>query len=283
MELIKEAFLTGERALFHAKNMNIQDCTFDDGESPLKESNNININNSTFKWKYPMWYSKDVYCDHTTLSETARSGIWYTNNITMENCYIQAPKTFRRCEGVKLVNVQISNAEETFWNSKDIDLKNVTVNGNYFAMNSENINISDFTLAGNYSFDGAKNIEIHNAKLLSKDAFWNCENVTVYDSIITGEYLGWNSKNVRFVNCTIESLQGMCYMDDVVLENCKLRNTTLAFEYSTVKADIVSSVESIVNPYEGMIRAEDIKEIIFQEEYVNPMKTKIEVHGRIAA
>lgn len=277
MEQIKEENLTGERALFHAMDMNIQDCTFADGESPLKESRNIKINNSTFKWKYPMWYSKDIDCSHITLMETARSGIWYTKNITMKNCFIQAPKTFRRCIGVSLLNAQIPNAEETFWNCKDIELKNVTADGNYFAMNSVNIKISDFTLSGNYSFDGAKNIEIHNAKLLSKDAFWNCENVTVYDSLIIGEYLGWNSKNVRFVNCTIDSLQGMCYMDNVELENCKLLNTTLAFEYSTVKADIVTSVESITNPYEGMIRAEEIKEIIFQEEFVNPSKTRIEV------
>ena len=276
MEQIKQMYLTGERALFHALDKDVQDCTFADGESPLKESRNIKLNNSTFKWKYPLWYSQDIFCNHTTLMETARSGIWYTKNITMKNCFIQAPKTFRRCVGVSLLNVQLPNAEETFWNCKDIEINGVTASGNYFAMNSENIKISDFTLSGNYSFDGAKNIEIHNAKLLSKDAFWNCENVTVYDSLIIGEYLGWNSKHVRFVNCTIDSLQGMCYMDNVELENCKLLNTTLAFEYSTVKADIVSTIDSITNPYEGMIRAEEIKEIVFEEAYVDPAKTKIE-------
>lgn len=282
MKQIKETYLTGERALFHGKDLDVQDCTFADGESPLKESENIKLTNSTFKWKYPLWYSKDIHCAHTTLMETARSGIWYTKNITMEHCFIQAPKTFRRCEGVTLIDVQIPNADETFWNCKDIELNNVTVKGNYFAMNAKDIKISDFTLSGNYSFDGVKNIEIHNAKLLSKDAFWNCENVTVYDSLIIGEYLGWNSKNVRFVNCTIDSLQGMCYMNDVVLENCKLLNTTLAFEYSTVKADVTSKIDSITNPYEGTIRAEEIKEIIFEREYVDPSKTEIEVRGVFA-
>ena len=66
---------------------------------------------------------------------------------------------------------------------------------------------------------GAKNVEIHNAKMLSKDAFWNSENVTVYDSFISGEYLGWNAKNLTLVNCTIESLQGMCYIDNLVMKN----------------------------------------------------------------
>lgn len=282
MEQIKEKCLTGERALFHALDMNIQDCIFADGESPLKESRNIKLSNSTFKWKYPIWYSKDIYCNNVSLLETARSGIWYTTNITMKNSLIQAPKTFRRCEGVTLVNVQLPNAEETLWNSKDIELKDVTANGNYFAMNSENMKATNISLTGNYSFDGAKNIELHNAKLLSKDAFWNCENVTVYDSIIVGEYLGWNSKNVRFVNCTIDSLQGMCYMDHVVLENCKLLNTTLAFEYSTVDADIVSSVDSITNPYEGVIRANEIKEVVMENAYVDAMKTRIECREIVA-
>lgn len=56
-------------------------------------------------------------------------------------------------------------------------------------------------------------MEIRNSTLLSKDAFWNSENVTVYDSFISGEYLGWNAKNLTLVNCTIESLQGLCYIE----------------------------------------------------------------------
>ena len=73
----------------------------------------------------------------------------------------------------------------------------------------------------------------------------------------------------------------MCYMDNVELENCKLLNTTLAFEYSTVKADIVSTIDSITNPYEGMIRAEEIKEIIFEEAYVDPVSyTHLDVYKR---
>lgn len=282
MQKIKEQYLSGERALFHGENLDIQDCTFADGESPLKESRNITVNNSTFKWKYPLWYSTDITCRDTTLLDTARSGIWYTKRITMEHCLIQAPKAFRRSEDITLKDVQLPNAEETFWNCKNIVLENVSANGNYFAMNSENIKISNFNLTGNYSFDGAKNIEVHNAKLLSKDAFWNCENVTVYDSVIVGEYLGWNSKNIRFVNCTIDSLQGMCYMENVVLENCKLLNTTLAFEYSSVDADIVSSIDSITNPYEGVIRAKEIKEVIMEDIYVDPSKTSIKMGELVA-
>ena len=133
----------------------------------------------------------------------------------------------------------------------------------------------DFKLVGNYSFDGVKNMEIHNARMLSKDAFWNTENVTVYDSFISGEYLGWNAKNLTLVGCTIESLQGMCYIDNLVMKNCKLLNTTLAFEYSTVDAEITGKIDSVMNPSGGVIRADSIDELIIEKDKVDPEKTRI--------
>lgn len=154
-------------------------------------------------------------------------------------------------------------------------LDHVMAKGDYFAMDCENMKIQDFQLAGNYSFDGAKNVEIHNAKLLSKDAFWNSENVTVYDSVISGEYLGWNSKNLTLINCTIESLQGMCYIENLVMKNCKLVNTTLAFEYSTVDVEIQGGIDSVINPTSGVIRADSIGTLIMEPERVNPADTEI--------
>ena len=274
-KVIEEQFLTGERALFGAKDLKINYTTFDDGESPLKESRDISLYYSMFKWKYPVWYSKNIFMNECTLFETARSGIWYTDNISLTNCIVEAPKTFRRASNIELRNVSMPNAQETLWNCKDIKMENVTAKGDYFAMNSENIQIKKIELVGNYSFDGSKNIEIRNAKLLSKDAFWNCENVTVYDSFISGEYLGWNSKNVTFINCTIESLQGMCYMDNIVMKNCRLLNTTLAFEYSIVNAKVNGNINSIFNPISGVIEADTIGELTLDKTKINPEKTKI--------
>ena len=142
-------------------------------------------------------------------------------------------------------------------------------------MNSQNMKISNFELVGNYSFDGAKNVEVHHAKMLSKDAFWNSENVTVYDSFISGEYLGWNAKNLTLINCTIESLQGMCYIENLVMKNCRLLNTTLAFEYSTVDVEVQGRVESILNPTSGIIRADSIGELIMEKDRIDTGKTQI--------
>lgn len=275
MDIIEQQRLTGERALFKSNDKRIEFCTFADGESPLKESSNLEINNTLFQWKYPLWYCKNVKVNKSTLFETARSGIWYTHNIYMNDTTIEAPKTFRQSGEIILKNVTLPNAEETMWNCRKITMNNVVANGNYFGMNSSDITASDFRLTGNYAFDGGRNITIRNAKMLSKDAFWNCENVTVYDSFIAGEYLGWNSKNITFINCTIESTQGMCYMKNLVLNNCRLLNTTLAFEYSTVHAEVSGRIYSIKNPVSGSIKADGIDELIFDDPMIDKNKTQI--------
>lgn len=267
--------LTGERALFHADNLKITDTIFEDGESPLKESQNIELFGCMFKWKYPLWYCKHIVAKDCKWFDMARAGVWYTDDLHVENAMIEAPKNFRRCNRIVLKNVDFFRAEETLWNCNDVKLMDVTAKGDYFAMNSNNMYISDFKLDGNYSFDGCKNVEIHNATLLSKDAFWNSENVTVYDSFISGEYLGWNARNLTLINCTIESLQGMCYIDNLVMKNCKLLNTTLAFEYSTVEAEIESGIESVMNPTSGTIKALYIKELIMEKDKVDITKTNI--------
>lgn len=275
-DIIKQQLLTGERALFKARDMEIRLSTFADGESPLKESRDIRLFNSSFKWKYPLWYSRNIELKDCTLFKEARAGIWYTDDLTMNDCIVEAPKTFRRCRNLVLNNVSMVNAEETLWHCQNVTINRGSAKGNYFAMNSSGLKISDFELIGNYSFDGAKNIVIDNARMLSKDSFWNAENVEVRNSFISGEYIGWNSRNIRFINCIIESLQGFCYIDELTLENCNLINTNLAFEYSTVNADVNTIIDSIKNPVAGRITAKDIKEIIFDDpERSDPQKTEI--------
>ena len=95
-KLVKQQLLTGERALFASKDLRIEDSIFDDGESPLKESSNIELVNSSFKWKYPLWYCNNVNVKDCYFFEMGRAGVWYTNDINVEDTIIEAPKNFRR-------------------------------------------------------------------------------------------------------------------------------------------------------------------------------------------
>lgn len=280
MHIFKEKRFTGERALFMAHDLDIKDSIFADGESPLKESRNISIENTSFQWKYPLWYAKDITVKNSSFFEMGRAGIWYTDSISLEDVLFEAPKGFRRSTNIQLTKVDFLHADETLWSCDGIEMKDVSAKGNYFAMNSRNIKADGFNLAGNYSFDGCENIEIHNAKMISKDAFWNCNNVTVYDSYICGEYIGWNSQNITFVNCTIESNQGFCYMKNVTLKNCRLLNTDLAFEYvSDIDAEITTNVVSIKNPISGKITAQGVEEIIFDDSNIDAQATEIIITG----
>ena len=266
MKSYEQLKFTGERALFQEKEAQISYCTFYDRESPLKESADLTIDHTFFEWKYPLWYSKNVTVTDSTLTETARAAIWYTSHISMKDMAIAAPKSFRRCQDVTLENIHFSDAQETLWNCRNLQMKQISAKGEYFAMNMEDAEIDGLTLIGNYGFDGAKNLVIRNSNLITKDAFWNCENITIYDSTISGEYFGWNSKNITLINCTVESHQGFCYMENLVMKDCRLLHTDLAFEYSSVDVKLISHVESIKNPLRGKIQAKSIGEMIFDDE-----------------
>ena len=275
MEEIRQKLFTEERALYAARDVRAVDCVFERGESPVKECENVELDCCRFSWKYPIWYSKNVTVTGSTWDETARAGVWYDDNVTVRDAYIQAPKNFRRCKGLTLDDVCFTNAEETLWHCEDVKIKRVSANGHYFGMNCSDLEAECLKVNGNYVFDGVKNAVIRNSRLVTKDSFWNSENVTVYDSFITGEYLGWNSKNLTLINCTVESLQGMCYIDNLVMKNCKLINTTLAFEYSTVEADISTRIDSVFNPLGGTITAPSIGELILERDRVDPGKVRI--------
>lgn len=280
MTKIEKKTLTGERALFATHSTYISECVFRDGESPLKESAELSIDRSRFSWKYPLWYCRDVKVTDTVLDITARSGIWYTHGIEMTGCEINAPKTFRRSSGIVLRSCRIPNAEETLWSCRGVDLSDVTVVGDYFGMNCTDVCADNLKVEGNYVFDGAENVTVKNSRLISKDSFWNCKNVTVENCYIDGEYIGWNSENITFINCTITSNQGLCYIKNLVMRNCKLPSTDLAFEYSTVDAEISSHVDSVKNPTSGRIVAQSIGEIIHEEERVDVSATVITVGGK---
>ena len=80
---------------------------------------------------------------------------------------------------------------------------------------------------------------------------------------------------MTFEHCTIESLQGLCYVDHLVLRDCRLVNTTLAFEYSSVDADVRGTIDSVFNPSSGTIRADQLNELTLDPAKIDPTATTI--------
>ena len=266
---------TGERAMFGAKSVNFTNCIFEDGESPLKHSSNLKLNECVFAYKYPLWYANDVTLNGGYLEPLARAGMWYSANLSFKDVVINAPKSFRKSSQISLENINFSDASETLWGCSDVKIKDVFAKGDYFGANSENLEIDGLNLDGNYCFDSCKNLRITNSKLISKDTFWNCENVTAQNCLISGEYLAWNSKNVTLINCTIKSLQALCYVENLIVKDCIFMDTSLAFEYSSVDVSINGAIKSIKNPKSGLIIAKQIDEIIIDKSLVDTKNIKI--------
>lgn len=279
METIRDTFFEGERPLYGVDGVALENVKFYPGESALKEARNVRANNCNFMGKYPFWHNENSEVHNSVFTIYGRAAIWYSKNFKMYNTLVEAPKMFREMDGLYVENVQMPNAQETCWFSRDIEFKNVKIEqGDYIFMNSSNIKLTNVELQGNYSFQDAKNVEIHDSVIMSRDAFWKVENVTVYNSVVSGEYLGWHSKNLKFVNCKIGGTQPLCYAQDLVLENCEFRDDCdLSFEYSTLQAEITTPILSIKNPISGSIKAPGIGEVIFDEYQRNPGGCTIEI------
>lgn len=271
MKQINNTFFEGERALFATDNVRLEKVKFYPGESSLKQCRNVEAFQCEFMGKYPFWHNDHAVIERCLFTVYSRAAIWYSQNIRMVDCLVEAPKMFREVRHLYLENVLLSDAAECCWNCHHAELHHVEIkNGDYLFMNGLDIRIDDLKLQGNYAFQDARDVVIRNAHLDSKDAFWNSENVTVYDSVLNGEYLGWHSKKLRLVNCTIYGAQPLCYATDLVMENCTMIDTELCFEYSTLKAEITGNIRSVKNPLGGYIKAQAIEEIIIDQNCINP-------------
>lgn len=282
MKLIKDKVFAGERPLFAQHDLKIVNVTIGEGESGIKECSNIEAEDCHFEGKYPLWHvagSKIVRC---YFAPGSRSAIWYSSDMLMRDTVIDAPKFFREMTNLRLENVQINDADETFWNVDGLEIRNVSLHdGTYPFMGCRNVFVDGLVSDSKYVFQYVKNVEIHNARITTKDAFWETENVTIYDSVIDGEYLGWHSKNLRLVNCHIAGTQPLCYATDLVLENCTFgADADLAFEFSSVHADVVGRIHSVKNPSSGIVVADEIGEIIIDENIKAPADCKIKIRNQ---
>ena len=55
-----DKIFSGERALYRENGLKLERVIFDDGESPLKHAENVDAKHVSFRWKYPLWYAKNV-------------------------------------------------------------------------------------------------------------------------------------------------------------------------------------------------------------------------------
>ncbi len=278
MTTISNKEFGGERPLFGIHDTMLKNITITDGESGIKCCRNIEADACLFIGKYPWWHVDGSLITNCKFEPGARSAIWYSNDMTMRNTVIDAPKLFREMKNLTLENVTINDADETFWNISNLKIKNVELHdGTYPFMYCKDVYVDGLVSDSKYVFQYCENVEIHNARITTKDSFWECRNVTIYDSVIDGEYLAWHSDNVRLVRCHIAGEQPLCYATRLRLEDCTFDAACdRIFEDSDVEATINGAITEIKNPLSGHIIADSIGTITYDQYAKAPHSCIIE-------
>ncbi len=273
MEIIANQSFGGERPLFGLRDVALRHVTIRDGESGIKCCGDIVAEDCEFIGKYPWWHVDHALLRRCHFAATARSAVWYSNDMTISDTVIDAPKLFREMHNVTINNVVINDADETFWRVHDLTGHHLTLHqGTYPFFFCENIRLDHLTSDALYIFQYCRNVELHHAVINTKDALWECDNVTIYDSQLHGEYLGWHSTNITLVRCHISGEQPLSYMNHVTLIDCSFDAACdRAFEDSAnIQATIRGHITNIKNPVSGNITADSIGSVTIDNYALPP-------------
>ena len=267
MKTINGKTFDEERALYGSRGLEVVNCRFDgpaDGESAFKESREIRVRDCFFNLRYPFWHDHGLKIEGSVMTAACRAALWYSEDVEILNTKMHGIKALRECSNVRIEGCDVISPEFG-WSVRGIQMKDTSVQSEYFMMRSDHLTFDKVKLQGKYSFQYITDSVFTNCEFDTKDAFWHAKNVVVRDSVIKGEYLAWYCENVTFENCTIIGTQPLCYCKGLKLIHCRMVDCDLAFEKSEVEADIISSVVSIKNPRSGRITVESVGEIIMDD------------------
>lgn len=268
MKTIENKVFDNERALYGSDGIIVKNCRFDgeaDGESALKESSNIRVQDCYWNLRYPFWHDTFLKIEDTELTEKCRAALWYSEKIEITNTKLHGIKALRECKDVKIHNCSIDSAEFG-WFVDGVEMTDTKAKSEYFMMGCKALEFKNVELNGKYSFQYIENSHFEDCVLNTKDAFWHAKNVTVKNCTVNGEYLAWYAENITFENCSISGTQPFCYCKGLKLINCEMTGADLAFEKSDVEADVTTPIISIKNPKSGFIRVPKVDELIIDDK-----------------
>ena len=253
-----------ERALYGSNHIKVEQCKFDgpaDGESAIKECNDVIIEDTYFNLRYPLWHVHGLTISNSEMTQNCRAALWYSDHVSIDQTKMHGIKACRECVNVTLTHCDI-DSPEFGWSTHGLTIRDTQVTGEYLFMRARDLNVNKMDMHGKYSFQYIENATFENCTFDTKDAFWHGKNITLKNCTIKGEYLAWYSDHITFDHCTIIGTQPLCYCDPLTLIECQMIDTDLAFEKSYVNATITSPMISIKNPYTGTISVPSVGQII---------------------
>lgn len=264
MKYISNQTFDGERALYGASGLTVENCRFDgpaDGESACKEGKDVTAKNCFFNLRYPFWHDDGLKIIGSEMTQLCRAALWYSDNIEIVDSRLHGIKALRECSHARLQGCDIFS-KEFGWSVRGVQMEDCTAESEYFMMRSAHLNFKNVRMKGKYSFQYIEDSVFENCVFDTKDAFWHGKNITVRNSVVRGEYLAWYSENLTFENCRIIGTQPLCYCKNLRLVNCEMVDTDLSFERSEVEAVLTAPIVSIKNPLSGHIYVPCAGEVI---------------------
>lgn len=267
MNIIQDKTFDEERALYALRDTIVKNCTFAgeaDGESVLKETRDVVIEDCRFSLRYPIWHAQKYELTNSVLDEKTRAPLWYSNGGVIKGTKIFSVKALRECCGTVITACEFESAEFG-WKTRDTRISDSRIVSEYIFLDAKNVSLERVDYSGKYSFQYVDGLEINDCVLDTKDAFWHSKNVTVRNSVVKGEYLAWFSEGLTLINCRIIGTQPLCYCKNLTLIDCEMQGCDLSFEYSDVQASINGHIDSVKNPRSGSITADSIGEVIWED------------------
>lgn len=256
-----------ERSLYGSNGVLVKNRSFDgpiDGESALKESQNVEVDHCFFNLRYPFWHNRHLLIQDSELTVLCRAALWYVDDVNIRSTKLHGIKALRECSHVHLEDCDIISPEFG-WSVHRMDLRDCTAESEYFMMRSDDLRFRELKMKGKYSFQYVENATFSHCEFDTKDAFWHGKNITIKDSIIKGEYLAWYSQDLTLVRCKIIGTQPLCYCKGLKLIDCEMVDTDLAFEKSKAEATVTTPIVSVKNPLFGKIITPSVGKIIMDD------------------
>ncbi len=187
MRVVENQTMDSERALYGSCGIMVRNCKFDgpaDGESALKESSDVVVEDSYFNLRYPFWHVHGLTIRNSEMTDKCRASMWYSDHIDISGSKLHGIKALRECSKVTITSSgiispefgwsvhglkSVLNTKDAFWHAKNVTVRDSVVNGEYLAWYSENLTFINCTIKGTQPLCYCKGLKLINCEMIDCD------------------------------------------------------------------------------------------------------------------
>ena len=160
-----------ERALYGSDDLVVKQCKIQgpaDGESALKESSNIKVEDSFFDLRYPFWHDYHLIVEISEMTINCRAPLWYSRMLKISRISLEGKYSFQYIEDALFEDCTF-DTKDAFWHAKDVTVRNCKIKGEYLGWYSENLTLDNCTIIGTQALCYCKGLRLINCEMIDCD------------------------------------------------------------------------------------------------------------------